>query len=80
MIGLPVEFAYIKPGDDFFFEGDRFGKITDTHAESISLGTRREFEPQVKVTHATCLPLFTPEDLFAAAEINLTPYDNASNP
>jgi hypothetical protein len=74
MLGLPVEFAYIKPGDDFFWQGDRWSKITPTHGESFTTGLREQFALVTKVTHATNLPLFTPDELSAASTADLTPF------
>jgi hypothetical protein len=75
MLGLPVEFAYIKPGDDFFWEGDRWSKITSSHGESFTTGLRQQFEPETKVTHATNLPLYTADDLLVAAGADLSAFN-----
>ena len=73
MIGLPVEFAFIKPGDDFHWMGERYCKITPHHGESLTEGRRVVFEATFKVVHATNLPLFTPRDLLDAQAANLSP-------
>lgn len=73
MIGLPVEFAYIKPGDDLYLLGVRYCKITPHHGESLVEGKRCLIEPTTTVVHATNLPLFTADDLLTAQRLDLSP-------
>jgi hypothetical protein len=68
MLGLHTSFAHIRPGDDFFYLGDRFCKIDPSHGEALFTGRILEFEQTVMVTHASNLDLYTADEIVDAQE------------
>ena len=61
-----IQFAYIKPGDDFFFQGARFCKISQGAGELLSTNNQMNFAPTEIVIHASNLDIYTHDQMLKA--------------
>lgn len=61
-----IQFAYIKPGDDFFFQGARFCKVSQGTGELLSTSNIMDFDPAEIVIHESNLDLYTHDQMLQA--------------
>jgi hypothetical protein len=61
-----IQFAYIKPGDDFFFQGVRYCKVSQGTGELLSTSNTMDFDPTEVVIHASNLDLYTHDQMLQA--------------
>ena len=70
-----IQFAYIKPGDDFFFQGAHFCKVSQGTGELLLTSNQMDFKPTEIVSHATNLDLYTHDQMLKAQ----ADFDNLEN-
>ena len=61
-----IQFAFIKPGDDFFFQGVRYCKVSQGTGELLSTSNIMDFDPTEVVIHASNLDLYTHDQMLQA--------------